>query len=333
MTRFLTSLKSLRIDIMAHSKQDPTGQAKNRKRAYNVIEKRITTSEKAIKGIFKKIKAIPSKQTVIINKGSQLTNEKETIYNYEISPQDLVSLNDSILYILNNELLETQNETIPLRWYWKDQIEQPARQGAIEEIRDFSQEIAIAASLGFFAGKIRPEVPEVGQVLFSDTYRNQLELSYLDNFVAIKGLSDDTAKHVYRVIKDGISSGLKPAEISRQITERFNVSKSGAKRITNTSINSAYNNSRLAMTKELEKQTNTRAGVIHVSALLQTTRSWHAERHGNAYTVEAQLQWWSEDGNRINCHCTTRSILVNDIGEVVNTDLKESLEKEKDFFK
>jgi len=310
---------------MAHSKQDPTGQAKNRKKAFRTLKSRLKKSERAVKAMFRNIPKTSRKQTVI-------TNKQETVYSYDIDAQGLSELSNSITYELNNELVGTQGENVPFDWYYKDPIESSIRQGAVEETRDFTQEIALAASLGYFASRTTPPTPTIPQVLFSEAYRNRLQLEYLDNFVSIKGLSQDTSKQVYRVIKDGVSSGLGPTAISKQISTRFNVAESNAKRIADTSVNAAYNNSRLTITKELSDEVGLRSGVVHVSALIQTTRATHAVRHGNAYTVEDQEQWWDQGANRINCHCSTRSILIGRDGNPINTSLQQKLDKEKDFF-
>jgi SPP1 gp7 family putative phage head morphogenesis protein len=238
----------------------------------------------------------------------------------------------SIDFSLNDQLLETQTDSIPFNWYWKKDIEQPYRQGTIEETRDYSQEIAVAASAGFFAKKIRPEAPAVEQVLLSENYRSNLSAKYVDNFGSIKGLSNDTSKQVYRVISSGIKAGVNPSTIAAEISGRFKVAKSSAKRLADTEVNKAYNDSKLDTAKELSSQTGLRSGVVHISALLPTTRTGHAARHGNAYTVEDQRQWWETGANRINCHCTTRSILIDRNGEVINTTLESELEEERAFF-
>lgn len=308
------------------SKQDPTKQGRNRKRATKALDSRLSRAEKSIKRLFKAIPKQSRKQTKIQNA------KQETIYTYDIDAQRLEQLSRSINFTVNDQLLDTQNDQAPFRWYWEDYVEQPYRQGAIEETRDYSQEIAIAAGLGLFARRLKPEVPAVEQVLMSESYRTRLKAVYVDNFNTLKGLSADTSKQVYRVISNGMAGGVKPSVIAADISNRFGVSRSRAKTIAETEVNKAYNNARLSTTKDLSQQTGLRSGVVHISALLPTTRTGHAARHGNAYTVEDQRQWWETGANRINCHCTTRSILIDRNGEVINTTLESELEEERAFF-
>lgn len=310
------------------SKQDPTGQARNRNRSTRSLTRRLDIAEKTIKRLFRDIPKTSRRQTKIQNA------KQETIYEYGVNPQDLEQLSRSISFTLNEQLLETQTDSVPFNWYWKAQVELPYRQGAIEETRDYTQEIAIAAGLGFFAKRIKPGVPAVEQVLLSEPYRASLNAVYVDNFNTIKGLSDDTSKQVYRVINNGINSGAKPSVIAADISRRFSVSRSSAKRIADTETNKAYNDARLGATKLLSAQTGLRSGVVHISALLPNgrTRQHHADRHGNSYTVEDQRQWWDTGANRINCHCSTRSVLIDGNGNVVNVELQEDLKEEKKFF-
>jgi uncharacterized protein with gpF-like domain len=43
-------------------------------------------------------------------------------------------------------------------------------------------------------------------------------------------------------------------------------------------------------------------GLLWLSALKPTTRTWHASRHGKVYTTE-QVRDYAENGNKYNCYC------------------------------
>jgi hypothetical protein len=101
---------------------------------------------------------------------------------------------------------------------------------------------------------------------------------------------------------------------------------------TETEINKAYNDAKLDATRLLSDRTGLRAAVIHISALTPTTRATHADRHGNAYTVGDQQQWWSEGSNRINCKCSTQSVLIDSKGNVMQGELQEEIKEERSFF-
>ena len=155
---------------------------------------------------------------------------------------------------------------------------------------------------------------------------------YASNFEVIKTLSDRTADQVNQMINLGIQAGNTPTQISEMITQRFDVARSSADRIANTEVNKAYNDARLNAVDVAAEQTGLRAGVIHLSALLPTTRQTHGDRHGNAYTTAQQRQWWNSDANRINCHCSTTTVLIDRQGRVIDTELQQEIKAERTFF-
>jgi uncharacterized protein with gpF-like domain len=57
-------------------------------------------------------------------------------------------------------------------------------------------------------------------------------------------------------------------------------------------------------------------GLLWLSALKPTTRSWHASRHGKVYTTEQVRDFYAENGNRYNCYCSQIPVLLNDDGSI-----------------
>jgi hypothetical protein len=154
-----------------------------------------------------------------------------------------------------------------------------------------------------------------------------------DNYRLLKGLSSTTSQQVYDVINRGMDAGLSKTAINRQITERFQVSKSSSKRIVTTEVNKAYNNARMN-TIDAYIAFGAPLAVQHISALIPTTRNHHASRHGLAFTPQAQLAWWETGRNRINCHCSTKAIAINKDGTVKNKAAQDKvIERGKSWFK
>jgi len=312
------------------TKADPTGQAKNRKKGTLTLDRRLIKSEREVKALFR---AIPKKRkTKATITNELLINANTVYYEYEITEQELSQLGNSIEFMLNNELLETQTGTMPINWYWKDNIEQPYRQGTAEELVSYNQLISAAAIAGVLVKGLPPRPVPIEQVLLSEPYREALNKTYVTNFESVKTLSQRTSSQVMQQINAGIDAGDTPTVISKNISERFDVARSSAKRIADTEINKAYNNSKLRANDIAATETGLRSGVIHISALTPTTRNSHAARHGNAYTTIDQLQWWDSGSNRINCKCSTISVLIDSSGKVVQTETQEKIKAEKAFF-
>lgn len=318
--------KPLKANKAGKTKADPTGQQKNRKKGTLTLDRRLNKSEREVKALFR---AIPKKR----KSKAVIANAESTIfYDYGISEIETIQLQSSIEFILNNELLETQTGVMQMNWYWKDNIEQPYRQGTAESLVSFNQLIAGAAIAGVLVKGLPPRPVPIEQVLLSQNYREALNKVYVSNFESIKTLSQRTASQVIQRINAGIDAGDTPTVISKTISERFDVARSSAKRIADTEINKAYNDSKIRANDVAASETGLRAGVIHISALTTTTRNTHAARHGNAYTTVDQLQWWDNGSNRINCKCTTISVLIDSKGKVVQTETQEKIKAEKAFF-
>lgn len=306
------------------TKADPTGQARNRQRSTRRLQSRVSVAQREVKALFRSIPKSSIKKTRIQNA------QQTVVYDYEI---DIAELERTVEMIINAQLLETQTDVMPFDWYWKEDVERPYREATAEEVRDFNVLIAQAVVAGATLPLlVSPDGMPVEQVLLSQHYRQALNAAQTDNFRVIRNLSRRTSAQVMKVISDGIQAGDTPTSISNQITERFDVAKSSAKRIAETEVNKAYNDAQLNAADALETETGLRSAVMHISALLPTTRATHAARHGNVYTVADQLQWWNSGTNRINCKCTTRTVLIDRSGKVVDTELQQEIKAERSFF-
>lgn len=305
---------------------DPTGQASNRNKTARRLNVRLERARREILRLFRAVYRTRRTETVI-------TNASQVVYDYDLTPVQLEDLNAEIRATINAELLETQGEQMPPDWWYRPEIELPTRQGTLEELNRFNQLIAAAVVAGVTVRGMTPQriAPEI--VLTSRPYLEALRGVYVENFAVIKTLSNRTADQVIHQLNSGIRSGLTPTDIAKNITGRFDVSKSSAERIARTEVNKAYTNSKMTAVKMAAEQTGLRAGVIHISALTSTTRTNHAARHGNAYTVASQEQWWNTGSNRINCLCSVRSVLIDSNGNVVQKEEQQEVKQEgKDFF-
>ena len=308
------------------TKQDPTGQATNRKKATRRLQNRLTFAQRRIRQLFRAIPRTRRREAVLPNA------KVVPVYDYQITAAELEELERRIRAILSDELLETQFNRMPPNWWWQSVIEGPYRQGTAEQIVEFNRMVTAEVVATRAAKGIATQRLEISQVLQSSEYLNALDKVYVRNFGNIKTLSDRTADQVIGVINRGMDGKTPPSVIAKEITERFDVSRSSAERTAVTEVNQAYNNARLDATDIAAKQTGLRAGVLHLSALLPTTRETHGSRHGDAFTVAQQRQWWDSGSNRIRCHCSTRSVLIDRTGNVIDVELQEEIQVEREFF-
>jgi len=72
---------------------------------------------------------------------------------------------------------------------------------------------------------------------------------------------------------------------------------------------------------------------VHISAFIPTTRPHHGRRHGKVSTPEQQNAWWAKGANRINCHCSVRTVLLEDDGAPKDTKfIRKLVRQRKDKF-
>lgn len=292
---------------------DPTGQRVNRARTARRLNNRLELARREIMTQFRQIPKSRRTVTKIRN------NQVQTVYDYDLTPEQLEIFNNRVRLALDEQLLQTTGDAMPMRWWYTPEVEEPVRQGTLEEINEFNRLIILAIGAGLVgAGGIQPQriAPEV--VLTSQKYLSELRNVYMENFQVIKSLSDNTAAQVIRQINSGMRAGSTPTQIAKNINTRFNVAQSNAERIARTEVNRAYNDARMRASKQASEITGLKSFVRHISALLPNrTRKHHAARHYKVYTREQQDAWWDEDANRINCLCSTRTVLIDNSGNYI----------------
>lgn len=316
----------MKINRSKRSQQDPTGQARNRRKGTAALDRRLTLAERRIITLFRAIPRTRASRAKVRNAA-----ESTVFYDYDIDANERLILATDVELILNDELLETQGDQPAIGWYWEPMVAAPYAQGTGEEVVTFNALVAGAIAAGTLSRQfVTP--PSIEQVLLSREYRQRLASVVVRNFDSIKTLSQRTASQINTDIGLEIDSGSKPSEVVAAIRKRIEVAKSGGSRTAATEINRAYNDGKIEQAGAAARETGLKSGVIHISALLSTTRPHHAARHGNAYTLIDQQQWWNRDANRINCHCTVRSVLVGSDGRVIDIELQETIKAERSFF-
>jgi len=308
---------------------DPTGVARNRKRGTRALTTRLNRAERDVKVLFRAVPKTSRRVTKIRNELE--ANQQDTVYTYDITPDGVDALSASVVFILNQQLLDSQTGMNP-RWYWRDIIEAPYRQGAAEETVRFNKLVFDARRDGVLIRGVSPRQVPIEEVLLTPAYREGLNATFSESFASIKTLSERTSSQVMQKIRAGMQAGDSPAKIAESISERFDVSRSSAKRTADTVINKALNDGKIKSIDIMAEGTGLRAGVIHISALTSTTRASHAARHGLVFSTQDQQAWWSISPNRINCLCSVEMVLIDNRGRVVQKKFQEDIKAEKVFF-
>lgn len=171
--------------------------------------------------------------------------------------------------------------------------------------------------------------PDLRSVLLSEPYQRRLSLLYAREFEEMKGLSAAIKKDMAQILTAGMATGQGPKEISRQMTQQLGIEKRRADRIARTEINNAHTNARMDAAQDAEQNLGLASLEMHISALSPTTRASHRQRHGTLHTVQDQRNWWSQPGERINCKCSTVTVLVDKRNQPLMPSLVQAALKQK----
>lgn len=309
--------------IVPRSKVDPTRSAKQVTAMFRDIEDRYLGIKRALKSLF-------DRRLTGRERGANSHNwhflchvngEMPTLYQvnagkyvYDMSAQELADLLEAVQAILDDYLLEGGEKNLWAMDYVVDEIDR----GTLDAYNNLSQQSQVYASQ-----------TTLQQLLSSPGHLNQVAAARLTTFSDWKGISDSARADLTGVITDAVARGVNPRETASVISKRLDVSMSKAKAIAQTEQVGALRQAQWNETDWAADRLGLNTGLLWLSALKPSTRSWHASRHGKVYTTEEVRDFYAENGNRWNCYCSQIPCLLTESGELFNRGLAERLATEK----
>ena len=100
-----------------------------------------------------------------------------------------------------------------------------------------------------------------------------------------------------------VVDGKNPKAARAEIMERLDVGRSKAMAYAQTDITDTLRQARMAEADYAQEQFGMAIGLLWTSALIPTTRPWHASRNGKVYTSAEVTAFYGQRGNRYNCRC------------------------------
>lgn len=224
-----------------------------------------------------------------------------------------------------NQLLETTSNLIDTilgadrvrNWFTIGYVLPSYEKGAAQAWRNLGVQSAEYAALR----------PTLETILLSEPYQARIGLIRAREFELMKGLSASVKSTMSQQLTAGLVQGIGPREISKNLQAQAGIEKRRANMIARTEINQALRTARLDETQDAAQRLQIKVKVLHISALSPTTRATHAARSGHLFTVQEERDWYAEDGNAINCKCSTSEALVDDNGQPVSKNLVDRLQK------
>lgn len=235
-------------------------------------------------------------------------------YIYDMTAAQLADLLQVVQTILDDELLDGGSQNI----WAMDYVVAEYERGTLGAFTNLSVQSPVYASQ-----------TTLQQLLSSAAYQNQIASAYVSTYSDWKGISDTARADLANVIADSIGRGINPRETASIVSKRLDVSMAKAKNIAQTEQVGALREAQWNETDWAADRLGLNTGLLWISALKPTTRSWHASRHGHIYTTEEVREFYAVNGNRYNCYCSQIPALLNDDGSLYNEGLTDKLAKER----
>ncbi|UUQ71175.1 phage minor head protein [Enterobacter hormaechei subsp. xiangfangensis] len=265
--------KKTKPPILPRNYQDPTGADALERRVMKDFARRMNKIGKAYKSALDKI---PSSLAV------------NARYEYQLNPTLLSIILNDASYLVDQVLLEGGDYDL---WFY-EYIDLASEKGTGQSFYNLSQQSPVYA-----AGR-----ESLASILASDPYQQRMALVHARVFEEMKGLTADVKRDMARVLTDGVGRGLNPLDIARNLTDQTGIEKRRANRIARTEVTTALRRAKWDEDQEANDLYGLKTLLVHISALSPTTRHTHAVRHAHLYTNEEVRDWYSKDGNSINCY-------------------------------
>ena len=153
-------------------------------------------------------------------------------------------------------------------------------------------------------------------------------------FEEMKGFLGDTASRLGVVLLEELADGNSIAAIKSRLIEEFSIASSRAETIARTEVIGALRRGRIEQTEVTAAELGVDVGLMWYSALSPTTRQSHAERHGKVYSPDEVRDFYTEDGNGINCKCAQVEVILKKDGTPLQQKLvAREADRRKNFLK
>lgn len=312
--------------IIPRNKTDPTQSSRQVRKMFRDIDNRYYELKKALKQLFDlsftgRERNQNSLHSYILAKNAQ--NEPDSlirvnagVYSYDLAerPAEYAKFLERLQSLLDDHLLEGGDERLWAFGYVSDEYER----GTLNAYTNLAAQSEIYASQ-----------TTLTYLMSQPAYQNQMASAFISTYSDWKGISDAARADLSNIIGTSIARGVNPRETARIISKRLDVSMSNAKRIAQTEQVGALRRANWNETTWASESLGLKTGLLWLSALKPTTRSWHAARHGRIYTVEEVEAFYTEGGNRFNCYCATQPVLLNDDGTIYNKGIIDRLITER----
>lgn len=275
--------------ILPSNVADPTGVDRRERGAIADFDRRL----KRIRTLYVSALAGFQVQKVRVN---------ADMYRYQLTPTLLQSTLEGISAQVDRILVEGGEQNL---WFMDAYVQPAYQQGTAQQFANLSVQSTV-----YTASR-----PTLTSILTSDAYTTRLAFLKGREFENMKNFSTEVSARMSNVLQDGLATGKNPLQIARELSDATGISYRRAENIARTEVPGALRSARMAEADQVNTDLGIKTKEMHLSALSSVTRPWHRARHATLHTTQEQREWWSQDGNRYRCKCSTVTVLVTDKGE------------------
>jgi hypothetical protein len=286
---------------------DPTQQKGREKRAYADFRRRLRAINAEIQ---ERVTDQLQPREIAVNGLRAYLLNAEAVYIYELDYFQLRRIDETIAEIIQRIMMQRGERCD--NWFQAYTAE-AYQQGAAYAQSSLAVQSAVYASA----------YSNIESVIFTTEYQRRIAVVTSRTFNSMDGFTDDLIATTRRILGDTIAQGKSPRWAAQQLKGYLvdtegdqKKSTSRAATIARTELGVAH---RSAVMDESQRASESLALVtklLWVSALMSTTRRSHADRHGNLYTRADVADFYSKNGNSINCRCSQVPTVVDDSGNV-----------------
>lgn len=287
------------------SRQDRTGTAGILRRAVAAIRARFAGLQKDVLAIFDGIRILDVNEAAIVR----------TVYM--LTPDEMAATSQALGDALERWIAKGR-EPAHMLWYapFDAEAAQLGTAQSVSNLTQLSTTYAAATSLQ--------------QIAYSEPYVTRVAMAQIKSYEHWTGLSAGMRSELSQIIGRAVADGKNPKAVRAEIMERLDVNKSRAIQYAQTDITDTLRQARMAEADRAQEELGLAIGLLWTSALIPTTRPWHASRNGKVYTSAQVREFYSVNGNRYRCHCATTECLLDDDGKpILSAGLKKAMAKEK----
>jgi hypothetical protein len=204
--------------------------------------------------------------------------------------------------------------------WWSPYTAEAAQLGAAQSVANLS-----ALSASYAAAR------SIESVVYSEPYRNRVAMAQIRSYEHWTGTAASVRAELAQIIGRAVADGKNPKAVRAEIMSRMGVSKAQATQWAQTDITGTLRETRWQEADYAAEELGVRTAMLWTSALIPTTRPWHASRNGKTYSTAEVRDFYAQRGNRYRCHCGQTECLLDADGKPILTDrLRTTMRAERE---